>query len=61
VHQPTKKFGLWQQQRQIGHHSGYKLSFWDWNKVELLRRKQGMGWLLHPTLFTWRFGFKWIW
>ncbi len=27
---------------QIQHHPGYKLSFQDWNKVELLRRKHGM-------------------
>ncbi len=39
---------------------GYKLSFQDWNQVELLWRKHGMVWLLHPSLSTWRFGFKWI-
>jgi hypothetical protein len=36
----------------------YKLSFQDWNKAELLRRKHGMVWLFHTTLSTWRFGFK---
>jgi hypothetical protein len=55
----TKKstsVGQWQ--RQVWHYPGYKLSFQDWNKVELLRRKHGMVWLFHPTLSTWRFGFK---
>ncbi len=55
-----KVFCVWQWQCQIQHHPGYKLFFQDWNKVELLRRKHGMVWLFHPTLSTWRFGFKCI-
>jgi hypothetical protein len=48
VHQPTKGTSIWQWQRQIWHHPGYKFSFQDWNKVEPLRRKHGIVWLLIP-------------
>ncbi len=54
-------FSVWQWQRLIQHHPGYKLSFQDSNTVELLRRKHGMVWLLHPTLSTWMFGLEQSW
>ncbi len=43
-----KVFSVWQQWHQIRHHHGYKLSFQDWRKVELFRRKHEMDWFSIP-------------
>jgi hypothetical protein len=37
---------------------GSKLSFWNRNQIESLRRKDEMVWLLHSSLSTWWFELK---
>ncbi len=61
AHQPTMSFSIQQQQCQLQHNHGYKLSFQNTNQIELLRKKDGMVWLIHFSSSTWQFEMNKVW